>query len=49
MKILPVDGDPFIRRGLQKSMVRVGDFSVETASNGLEALKKWGKIPLILF
>jgi DNA-binding NtrC family response regulator len=40
MKILVVDDEPEIQEIVQKGLVKLGEFSVETASDGFEALEK---------
>jgi DNA-binding NtrC family response regulator len=40
MRILVVDDEPKIREVIMKSLVKLGNFSVDTASNGFEALAK---------
>jgi DNA-binding NtrC family response regulator len=40
MKILLVEDDPLLREELQRGLTEIGGYSVEAASNGLEAIQK---------
>jgi two-component system, NtrC family, response regulator AtoC len=40
MKILLVEDDPLLREELQRGLTEIGGYSVQVASNGLEAIKK---------
>jgi len=43
MKILVVDDEPKIQEIIKRGLARLGEFSIETASDGLEAIEKIDK------